>query len=1102
MRERKTHTHTPTHTHTHTQTVMSALPLEGAACEEEFESISAYLQQQRTLPPGVGSKLLCFDALQPMSGVDTAAEKAAKEHGLQVRSLNSQGVDAKIASYCENGNLDNSVFFAKEQKVHRDQVDPELWKKRSAMTPANTYTTGNYLINYLVFDGNHRYAALKIIIGEVSKALKQAPPPTSITIGGHVMKKGFFRQFTSFDAVKLAVIPHSEETLATRCIAYAKRINYVQTIARDNNLIDHIRYIYTYYNAVYSATIKNMGEEMTSLRGNNQKRKRTAANRIMKAVSENLCTQTVSAARAGGVSEKDLKTLALQFDAQKTKAMITLLEYMGDDGLRQIESIQGVDWTGTFELVAESPCLPQTLKWETKAGAVGKVIKRSIPFGGGVNALNAGLARVDHRAAAASKQDKQAYAGILKAAFFAVAAWASFGSVRANYGDQRSMIEQTMNFLIPVEPTQPLPEQLAIFWQDFNFIVRLQQEAHAGDSESARYGSSTVMTEPRYCIMVLLAALPLIRYSSEPFVPAKQIRVVLGSFADAWHAENPGAPATTTEATFEGYTAAVTKTRQAKEQAEREAKEREEQEQEERRRQEIENLSKRERLDNERRKAIAAEQAHREGLVAAFREDQENKTTLQNLATAQAAKAKDEETDDANFALFDATPTATLSKLEKDNATPRAIQEQLGTPRLAVLSLCEFTSSSFWPEFPEMLATYFKRSSRLSWGMFAIHARKQDWPQLSKALLDAQAGENNSKIVIDLPFIISASLGSLSLGGSVGGYGEHTKDNPAWPGHDADDGGLVDSIVIAVFKDAGAHKAWQLDFKNSFYKVGAHRQDEARRQPFGAGMECMQGNTTNAFFLMQPYGVTFNLSASRGFEDAFPRKLGLAKFISNRLAKFLHPEDPSQAVVWCLNGNTDAAYISMTCGLKPFVFGPLTNKPKESSSVHQTSLQGSYMEAYEYLLLRKDISDIFCNHKDVDPLTTFMLPMLIAEATVLAGVPIARFIKTHEPAPRGRPTDKSITTDYWGKFKAGGRAWRDDDRQKLTATFGVQVCNIRNLQGASLDQADVDIDVDNGDDVDSAEYLETATSESESGMFLVPMAKYNSEDGVDDTTEV
>ena len=117
--------------------------------------------------------------------------------------------------------------------------------------------------------------------------------------------------------------------------------------------------------------------------------------------------------------------------------------------------------------------------------------------------------------------------------------------------------------------------------------------------------------------------------------------------------------------------------------------------------------------------------------------------------------------------------------------------------------------------------------------------------------------------------------------------------------------------------------------------------------------------------------------------------------------KFVHP-DPSQApVVWCLNGNTDAAYISMTCG-------PLTNKPKETSSVHQASLQGSYMEAYEYLLLRKDISDIFCNQKDVGPLTAFMLPMLIAEATVLAGVPIARFIKTHEPAPRGRPTDKSI----------------------------------------------------------------------------------------------
>ena len=111
------------------------------------------------------------------------------------------------------------------------------------MTPGNTYTTGNYLINYLVFDGNHRHAALKIIIGDVIRALKQAPQPSSITIGGHVMKKGFFRQFSSFDAVKLTVITHSEKTLATRCTAYAKRINYVQTIARDNNLIDHIRYI-------------------------------------------------------------------------------------------------------------------------------------------------------------------------------------------------------------------------------------------------------------------------------------------------------------------------------------------------------------------------------------------------------------------------------------------------------------------------------------------------------------------------------------------------------------------------------------------------------------------------------------------------------------------------------------------------------------------------------------------------------------------------------------------------------------------------------------------------------------------------------------------
>ena len=82
----------------------------------------------------------------------------------------------------------------------------------------------------------------------------------------------------------------------------------------------------------------------------------------------------------------------------------------------------------------------------------------------------------------------------------------------------------------------------------------------------------------------------------------------------------------------------------------------------------------------------------------------------------------------------------------------------------------------------------------------------------------------------------------------------------------------------------------------------------------------------------------------------------------------------------------------------------------------------------------------------------------------------------------------------------GGGAWRDSHRQKLTATFGVQVFNIRNLQGASPDQDDVDADESNGVDVESADYLETATSES--GMFLVPMAKYNSEDGVDDTTEV
>ena len=73
-----------------------------------------------------------------------------------------------------------------------------------------------------------------------------------------------------------------------------------------------------------------MGEELNSLHGKNQKRKKTdRGKQIMKSASEDLFAQTVSAAWAGGVSEKDLKVLVLQFDAAKTKAMITLRGYNG-----------------------------------------------------------------------------------------------------------------------------------------------------------------------------------------------------------------------------------------------------------------------------------------------------------------------------------------------------------------------------------------------------------------------------------------------------------------------------------------------------------------------------------------------------------------------------------------------------------------------------------------------------------------------------------------------------------------------------------------------------------------------------------------------------
>ena len=821
------------------------------ASVEEFHKIAMRMESHDL---GANSETAAFRFAAGM--LIAVADDAHGSSDLQVRDIDMNHVFSLVPSFASNGIMKGSNLLVRQRIV---EVTAEEWTRVS-----NEYGSFHalpkqddepYLVRYGdVFDGNHRVKTFQLLCEAVLWAISQnmetatvhGPEPTVVPA----------TVFSNFSLTKtFSCIVYKERCASMDCITYATALNDLVELAKSKSLTNFLRYLSTYANiAILTGEAADVDENggplspaKAPMRGSATM---TSLNKARAALREKLAEtakQVVAQLRASELAAKAKNMLEagdeLKFEESRVKAQLSLVGFLTQTGLRDIEAIASID---VFKMQEhQNQDTPILYKWNTQA-----VVKPSFsryPKSHGEKALYAQVAKMNliNEFLIPTKKDSRVARDCFVAFFLAFAASRFFSTSKsitaAPEGDlAKDTLAGIMRFSPKpsVEEATPisgrkkpkgmalfttavvLPPHVATFYEDIDVIATLCHEqlvAKAAQGEKTpKIEISHLLRGSDFALMVLFLALPLCMKENKETAALESVwnadgcRSEASKLIDAFHAANPTLPSSVAGKTLKGKKSKVTQREEEARQAQREedarrAESLRKQELEEQRRQskadaEIRALKENLKSEQMARKESAAREVDREAQQLA-RAAAAVKAGPGAIITSQAPTSRES-------CIWEHTLKPKKSPAYSDDewkgmqAHFAEIKDEIGTPRLTLLDYTSFGNdpNSFPTHWQQEITGAFAARSGSS---VCVRVTPGAFGKALGGILDCPYPDLDD-VYVAPPYHIGTTLQSLTLDASDGsGAFKDSVEKFLWEGH-KDTPGTLDSIIIVLFKTEAA----------------------------------------------------------------------------------------------------------------------------------------------------------------------------------------------------------------------------------------------------------------------------------------------------------